>query len=493
MAGKREYGDYQTPNEFTDRICHLLVTKYHLHPTTIIEPTCGVGNFLKSALVFNALKYYGIEINKDYCEQCISNINDKRLKVINTNIFGFDIKDLIDENTLILGNPPWVNNSTLATLSSSNLPPKSNISGLKGLEAKMGASNFDICEYIIHNLIEGCKDSDTTIAMLTKTSVAVKIFKELKREKINFKFIDEITFNARQIFGIWASACLLVIQLSKEESSSDHCDVYSLDDPNTLISRYGYKNNKFYGNLLITDESFDGECPYVWRQGIKHDLSQVMELTYANGSYINGYGLKVDIEPEAIYPLVKTTSIVSPIINTFDKYVIVTQKRVGEDTLNLSETLPKTWKYLNRYKQEFNNRKSSIYKPANPFAIFGVGDYSFSPYKVVVSGFHKEPLFSVVHSNDKPVMCDDTCYFISIDNEDDAYAIMLYLNSYRVKNFIKSLCFTNEKRPYTKKILERIDLSKIYQEITLDELKETEKNLGLNPRINKQMIERLIS
>ena len=84
--------------------------------------------------------------------------------------------------------------------------------------------------------------------------------------------------------------------------------------------------------------------------------------------------------------------------------------------------------------------------------MFGVGDYSYSKYKVGVRGFNKQPLFSVLYSDDgKPVMTDDTSYFICFDYYDIAYVAMLLLNSNKVQSFLKSIVFLDAKRPYTKK------------------------------------------
>ena len=81
---------------------------------------------------------------------------------------------------------------------------------------------------------------------------------------------------------------------------------------------------------------------------------------------------------------------------------------------------------------------SSIYKNAPRFSIFGVGDYSFKPYKVAISGFYKKPVFALVHSKqDKPIMLDDTCYFLGFDDFKQALIVMLILNSNIVQEFIK--------------------------------------------------------
>ena len=123
--------------------------------------------------------------------------------------------------------------------------------------------------------------------------------------------------------------------------------------------------------------------------------------------------------------------------------------------------------------------------------MFGVGDYSFAPYKVGVSGFYKKPLFSLLTA-DKPVMTDDTSYFLSFDNYDDAYTMMLLLNSKPVQDYLTSIAFLDSKRPYTIKLLSRLDLARCLSSVTLDNLIKTEAILGLKPQIRLEMYNRLL-
>lgn len=482
MSGKREYGDYQTPIAFAEKVCMYLKNYRHIKPSAIVEPTCGVGSFLKSSLLFDANEYYGIEINPEYCNTCRNTINNDKVQIINSDFFTFSSKALIRDKRqiLVIGNPPWVTNSTLSALDSGNLPLKSNFKGLKGIDAITGASNFDICEYIILQLINEYKDSNTVIAMLCKTSVARNVFKELKRNYINFSSCDMLEFDAAKVFGINASACILVIQLSNNTISSDICNVYDFEKPKTVKSQFGYADSQFYSNLDIDTENFDGQCCFEWRQGVKHDCSKVMELTLRNGILQNGQKKTVHIEDDIVFPLIKSSMLKAPVIHSFSKYVIVTQKKAREETGHFEQELPKTWDYLNDNIELFKSRKSSIYRGAPPFSMFGVGDYSYSKYKVGVSGFYKQPMFSVLYSDDeKPVMTDDTCYFICFDNYDMAYVAMLILNSEKVQGFLKRITFLDVKRPYTKKVLKRIDFDKIVESLTIGELKETEHKLNL--------------
>ncbi|MCI8313583.1 MAG: methyltransferase [Lachnospiraceae bacterium] len=490
MSGRREYGDYQTPIDFAKRVCHYLKDYCHIKPSAIVEPTCGVGNFLKSSLLFEANEYYGIEINPKYCEICRNSINDEKVNIINSDFFTFSSKALIKDKRqiLVIGNPPWITNSTLSTLGSDNLPIKTNFKGLKGIDAITGASNFDICEYIILQLIKEYRDTNAIISMLCKTSVARNVFKELKRNYISFASYNILKFDASKVFGISASACLLVFQLSDKPVSSDVCNVYEFEYPETIKSQFGYLNGQFYSDLDTSIENFDGQCCFEWRQGVKHDCSKIMELTLQNGTFQNGQKETIQIEDDIVFPLIKSSMFKAPVIHSFSKFVIVTQKKVREETKHLEQEVPKTWKYLNDHIKLFENRKSSIYRGTPPFSMFGVGDYSYSKYKVGVSGFYKQPLFSVLYSDDsKPVMIDDTSYFICFDSYDMAYTAMLLLNSEKVQKFLTSIAFLDTKRPYTKKVLERIDFNRIVKSLTFDELVKTERNLNLSYYITLPM------
>lgn len=490
MRGKREYGDYQTPLAFAERVCTYLKEYRHIKPSAIVEPTCGMGNFLKSSLLFDAEEYYGIEINPEYCDFCRASVGSEKVKIINADLFGFSSSALIrnKRQILVIGNPPWVTNSALSLLGSDNLPAKANFKGLKGIEAITGASNFDICEYIILQLVGEYRNTDATIAMLCKTSVARNVFKELKRNSICFASFDMLKFDAARVFGINTSACVLIIQLSENAVSSDICNVFDFENPNILKSQFGYRDGRFYSSLNADAENFDGVCCFEWRQGVKHDCSGVMELTVRNGTLQNGQRTDVQIESDIIFPLVKSSMFKAPVIHSFSKFVIVTQRKAREATAHLEHDAPKAWKYLNDNIERFQNRKSSIYRGAPPFSMFGVGDYSYSKYKVGVSGFYKQPLFSVLYSEDgKPVMTDDTSYFICFDSYNMAYVAMLLLNSEKVQKFLTEIAFLDTKRPYTKKVLERLDFDKIVERLTLEELKQTEKKLNLSDHVTLPM------
>lgn len=494
MNGKelqKEFGDYQTPYLFTKDICEILRDNEKVDPDIVIEPTSGIGNFINRALeVFTNIKeIYGIEINSEYCQICRDRIKDRRLHIINDNFFTYNIENIIkNEKTLIIGNPPWATNSELKF----NLPNKNNFKQLNGTDAITGASNFDICEYIILKLIEKSVGKDVSIAMLCKTTVARNILLEIERKRRSVKCVKIYNFNASKIFNINAAACLLYIKMDKEKKEHINvCDVYEIDSPTERVNRISFKDGKLKSmNNDVND--LEGICSLEWRQGVKHDCAKIMELEKIDEAiFMNKKKEQIKLEQTLVYPLVKSSFLKKSIIKEkFKKYVIVTQKKPREKTDYIREIAPLTWNYLCENKNLFDSRKSTIYKGAPAFSMFGIGSYSYSKYKVGVSGFYKKPLFVLLYNQqniEHPVMLDDTTYFLSFDDYQLAYTCMLLLNTKKVQQFLYSISFQDAKRPYTKKVLQRLDLKKCIAQINFFELLETENELELQKKITKSM------
>lgn len=483
---KKEFGDYQTPCEFATKIVSIINDFISFTPTVIIEPTCGIGNFLLSARSFFKNSYLlGIDINKKYLFQA-----EKELKKImdgsfyslkEENIFNYDYKKVEDlDNILILGNPPWVTNSYLEYNEASNLPIKTNFKNLNGFEAMSGTSNFDISEYIILDIFKKIQKKNFSLAMLCKTSVAINIIKELKKKDIGVRNSFLAKFNAKEIFNVSVEACLFFVEIKKNNNyCADRIKLYNLEN-NSLIYKtdMGFIKDIFFTDILNYNIEFEGEFQYEWRQGVKHDASKIMELSInSENKFVNGFNEVIDIEDTLVYPLLKSSDIKKYNLDyIFKKYVIITQNKVGQSTKYIEKECPKLWNYLNTKRDIFNKRKSKIYKNSPPFSIFGIGDYSFSKYKVVISGFYKEPIFKMV-KNQKEVMLDDTCYFLSFNKEKEAMIATIILNSELTKKFLLSIVNIESKRPYTKKMLSRINLGAVLKKLGYSYIKEFEMEI----------------
>ncbi len=73
--------------------------------------------------------------------------------------------------------------------------------------------------------------------------------------------------------------------------------------------------------------------------------------------------------------------------------MLITQHTTGADTSRIAQKAPHTWDYLQSYAHLLDRRASSIYRNRPRFSIFGVGPYSFAPWKVATFGFYKQLAF----------------------------------------------------------------------------------------------------
>lgn len=489
-VGAKEYGDYQTPLNLARRVCSVILNE-GINPTHIIEPTFGLGNFIFSAInQFESLKkIYGVEIQKHYVYEFKKNIlnsslqlNDKdfTINIVNDDLFIHEIPETILNNAeelLFIGNPPWVTVAELKKLSSSNIPKKSNIKGLNGIDAKLGKSNFDIAEFIIIKLLDQLnKSGKGTIAMLCKNQTAKNIVECAYNSAWNITTMKMFNFDAKKEFDVSTEASLFFIRIGEENKNiTSECDVYNLTTPTKKLRTFGWVNDKFVADVVAYKKvcNLDNISPLTWRSGVKHDSSKIFELTTdKEGQLINGYKEKLYVEDSLIYNLLKSSDLNKETIpNNTRKKVIITQNKTGIDTSYIEHLSPNLWKYLNKYKKQIDNRGSSIYIGKPSFTIFGIGDYSFSPYKVAIAGMYKKSNFSLVLPiKDKTVMLDDTCNFLSFSRYQDALLTFLILNSRIVQQFLESITFVDSKRPYTIEILKRIDIAKASNELTFADL-----------------------
>ncbi|NJL76400.1 MAG: hypothetical protein HC892_16650 [Saprospiraceae bacterium] len=196
-----------------------------------------------------------------------------------------------------------------------------------------------------------------------------------------------------------------------------------------------------------------------------------MELEKVNGHYVNGLKQEVNLEDDLIYGILKSSDLKNTVIDQTRKYTIVTQKKIGQETNFIKQEYPETYSYLTGHQEKFDARKSSIYNNKPLFSIFGVGEYSFKPYKVAISGLYKTFHFTLIlPQNNKPVMLDDTCYLIGFDKIEFAVYALLLLNSDSVMQFLQSVTFSDAKRTFTKDILMRIDLLWLSKNIDMQRL-----------------------
>lgn len=474
----REFGDFQTPSALVAGVLKSL-GKPKWPWTRVLEPTCGKGNFIAGLLELPRppQEICAFEIQDSHIRkalECAFDASLTRMDIRKANLFNLDLRNDLEWTTkghlLVVGNPPWVTNSELGSLESNNLPKKINLKGLRGLDARTGKSNFDITEFIWIKLITELSKECPTIALLCKTSVARNVLEFTSRAGIPVTDASIRKIDAPLWFGAAVDACLFRMDIGAQRAHGTYTakifeNLESANPTRTfgLVTGRLVADVKTYKNISF----IDGICPLTWRQGLKHDAAEVMELLQvSSGQLVNKKGDTVLVEADYVYPLLKSSDLFHDAIDQKRRFVILTQRHLGEDTSKLKQLAPKTWSYLVSHQDVFNRRKSSIYREQPPFAVFGIGDYCFSPFRLAVSGLYKIPKFRAVGPIDeRPVMFDDTCYYLPCFTAEQAALLASLLNSQSSLELLNSLVFWDSKRPITKKILQRIDLRALFDHV----------------------------
>ena len=197
------------------------------------------------------------------------------------------------------------------------------------------------------------------------------------------------------------------------------------------------------------------ENPYDARHGIVDDLDGVFQVEIlgktAKGllqirNSVSGRRrvkqVTAEMEPDLIYPLLKPKYVKRWRITGYD-YVILPQREYGENNeKELKTKYPFTYKYLLRFKNDLLKRTSRWFKNKPFYTVFGLGNYTFKPYKVVWSAIGYLPDFAVASSvkddylGKKVLIPDNTIGFIPLDSEDEAYFLCGLLNSSYIKSII---------------------------------------------------------
>ena len=481
---RSEYGDFQTNENLSDTVVEHLARK-GVSPQVIVEPTCGKGNFILAALrgFRNVRLVLGIEIHKPYVKQTKYKILHyflshpehtyrPEIHILQENIFSFDFSSWLFKiksyRLLIIGNPPWVTNSALGAKVSENLPTKRNIKKLRGIEAITGKGNFDIAESVLLQLMVQFGHVEGYVAFLIKNSVIKTLIFDQYKTQLPIGEMEKHAIDSKKEFGVSVGASLFLCRLNTiPEMQCKEYDFYSSE----YRKSFGWNKGRFVSDKAKAEAGavLDGVSPLEWRQGVKHDCSKVMDLVrLGNGLFKNKLGEVFTLEEDRVFDLLKSSDLKEKVARYSGHCTIITQDYVGQNTDFLS-AYPNTRKYLQQKRMFFRNRKSVIYKNNPEFSIFGIGNYSFSNYKVDVSGPYKTYHFTYVPLIEgKPVMLDDTCYFLGFDEQTPAVFTWIILNAPITRDFLSSITFPDDKRMITKEVLMRIDLHALANVLSAD-------------------------
>jgi len=159
------------------------------------------------------------------------------------------------------------------------------------------------------------------------------------------------------------------------------------------------------------------------------------------------------VEPEILFPLLKgasdfDTCFINPThgLFAFVPNEGISQKAYEESARRMNERLPKTRSYFRAYENTLRKRSTLVKRMPNApsYAVYNVGSYTFSPYKVIwaeQSGSFKAAVATsgqVPMMGTRPYVPDHKIFFVEFDEPDPAYFLCGLLSSPLVQEFVES-------------------------------------------------------
>ncbi len=462
------FGDWQTPDSLATAVVELI--RGGLEPRSVLEPTCGDGAFLAAvARAFPSAQLVGFDISEDHVRCAKARLASSQALVEVGDFFSVPweaVLKALPDPLLIVGNPPWVTNSALGALDARNLPIKANLQRRAGLDALMGRSNFDISESMLTHLLDQVHRRCFCMAVLCKASVARRVMAHVHGR--GWRLSGELRIiDARTHFSAEAHAVLLRVgTLGESELRTEpglRWPVYPRLEASGPCSAMGVVDGVLCSDFdaFVRTRDMEGGSELEWRSGLKHDCSRIMELFARGSRFVNGFGEVVEIESDYVFPLLKGSDIANGRTEP-RRAVIVTQRRLSDDTGTIEQAAPRLWAYLESHRERLQARRSRIFRDRPPFAIFGIGDYAFFQHKVAVSGLYKKLEFTALGAFEgRPIMVDDTVYFLSCDSAEQAHVVARALNSRRARSYLEARLFWDAKRPIHKELLQSLSLERL--------------------------------
>jgi type I restriction-modification system DNA methylase subunit len=446
----------------------------------------------------------------------------------------------------VVGNPPWIKWDFL----SKDYKKKLNhlyldiykLFSYKGMKAGLGYSHDDISVMFMYVAIDKYLKKGGRLGFVMKQtlykSLAGKEFRKFKIEKTSQKSIPLKVIKVNDMlelkpFNISAQSETSTIILEKGEETKYPVPYLVWKSTNGLP-----KENEFLSDILdrieisqkeayphnekdLTDiwlvidkgekkiKFIKGENYYQSRHGLVNDLNSVffIDILDKQGKIITIQNrtarakkklpiIKTKIENDLVYPFLKPRNVKKWGTQGY-VYGILPQKKNGEkNESNLRIKQPLTYKYLHGFKTDLLNRSSKWFKTQGiPFySFFGLGDYSFAPYKIVWCCMSYQPSFSVVSKvNDKnigskEVMPDNTIGYFSVNNKAEAHYICAILNSITAKKYFESRS-SKSKWGLSINMVDSVPIPKFdknnHHHKRLAELSEKAHNIKDKEKINK--------
>jgi len=488
LLSRRGTGDFQTAYPLA-----LEVTKRTLGGQEFesgLDPTCGTGAFLLSLLSLQSrrdsrdTRIVGVERNPESASVAwfLCSIARDLLSLETSAVIECaDVNDFATHTfgrqrfDVIVGNPPWVTWTDLShedkrRWTRRDLRDYEFVEG-SGMERALGVSNKDVAPAIVLRVLQELGDLQARFGFLFKKGQmnmpAMRSFRE-----------GRIPHRSGRTLGITE---VLVVESQGNFIGGEHLQtegwIGQLDlNPaaSILIRSARNRENKWQitnQRELVPRRVPSGDCvlvpaesqlrlgkrraPVEIRHGVKHDCREVFEISEATAEVL---------EWECTYPVVKSRHVgPNGWGGEYDLLLLPNRALRDLSELEFSRKFPHAYRYLSDHKSRLEARKSQWVGATTFYDVFGVGDYTFKPYKVAWVRLGWKPRFVVLepvrlaNGERKPVIPSDHFLFIPTNNKEYAWRLSELLNSTPYQETLEILS-PKGKSSLPKRLIQNLDL-----------------------------------
>lgn len=481
-ARRLALGEYYTPRAVAD------LTVAAVDPAadaTVLDPGCGAGVFLTAALDARrdslpedprervraaTERIAGIDVNPVAVKSTklaygcalfdsLTSVDTVALPVYLADALGLTSESEIRvdgepvdmEFDTLVGNPPWVPWERLSDRHKrrwrDRYVDELGLQPHEGATARLGHSNDDVAVpyawTCIHRYLRPGGRAGFVLKRDAMRGPAGAVLRQLRVGDRSLALTGVHDFAALDPFGVGANAAVYAFRADRDPSFPVGTTVWTpgVGTPNYESGTAFRASASATETELVPTDPDDpttawvradaeraamGECAHDIRHGLKDDATAVFGIDR---------GTLPRVDEELVYPYLQSRHIRRWGTNGHDLR-LVPQRRAGEDNeATLRETYPATYDYLRDHREALLDRQSSWLDRGPFYSVFGLGEYTWAPYRVVWCRLGFKPEFAVVTTRSDPdvgekqVVPGDHYMFVATDSRETAHFLCALLNA----------------------------------------------------------------
>ncbi|MCK4403536.1 MAG: N-6 DNA methylase [candidate division Zixibacteria bacterium] len=479
---------------------HSIVTKRRVQALASITEDCvkagkSKEDFLRKVKTKLNLTREEFEESELYMEDTYEKLVKLKRRGIN-GIWARIIKNafaplFVGQFDMVVGNPPWVNWESLPEeYRTVLLPINHNTYKLflhKGLAARHGSAKIDMCSLMLYVSADRYLKDDGSLCFvvtqtLFKTAGGSKGFRQfyLHTTETPLKVVQVDDMVELQPFEGAANRTALVFirkgqktkypcpyllwrksQIGRIDMDLTYKEVFSRTKRFQLYAKPVDDSDECSSWITGRRKALEALSKVVGASGyIAHEGSNTggangvywIKIDELNGNYLTVSNLfdigkrkvnavTMEIESDLVYPLIRGRDL-KRWNATSSTHIIVPQRvenpKLAYDNTRMQKDFPKTYKYLLKFRDALDQRKSAVIRELADeqgfYLLYGVKEYTLTPYKVVWKEQAQEFQCAVVSKSkvgdvEKVLIPDHKLMLVPFENKSEAHFVAACLNS----------------------------------------------------------------